>query len=210
MYDICYSCDEPYQDEGVGPDQIYTCPRCGFRQRFQAPTMFIITGVSGTGKTTLWSEMLIRKDKPDLVYLDSDMLLPLNQFIKEEYWSYWMWIGFKIAQSGRPVALFGWSDPSNHENASQRKHFSAIHYLVLTCDPVVLERRLRERPEWRGSSKPEFIKMALDANQRFIDTAAKTPLSYTLLDTTNKTREECVTELMNWINRHHRQGRTGR
>jgi DNA-directed RNA polymerase subunit RPC12/RpoP len=202
MYEICVDCGKHIPDADIDPDGPYIiCDNCGFRQPFRMLPLFIITGASGTGKTSLSSEIALMDEKPDLIYLDSDMLL-IKEFTGsgwQEYRDIWLWVCLNISQSGRPVALFGSASPSDFENAPRRKYFSAIHYLALTCDRGVLEQRLVQRPEWRQSSSPEFVKRHLEWNQWFIDNASTADPPHSILDTTDKTLQEAIMELFAWI-----------
>ena len=198
MYDLCFNCGENHQDKEVDPTgQLIICLYCGFKQKFQRLPLFVITGACGTGKSTLWNEVVMMENKPDLVYLENDMLLVLSQFGNYSEW--WLWICFNISQSGRPVTLFGGGNPSDFENALRRQYFSNIHYLALTCDSKILEGRLRARPEWRKSSRPEFLRKQQDWNQWFIDNEKSASPPYSILDTSYKNKEECAKELIDWI-----------
>ena len=198
MYDNCFNCGENHQDKQVDPTGPYIiCPYCGFQQKFQRLPLFVISGACGTGKTTLWNEVVMIENKPDLVYLENDMLLVLSQFGNYSEW--WLWICFNISQSGRPIALFGGGAPAEFENALRRQYFSNIHYLVLTCDAKTLESRLLARPEWRKSSHPEFIKEQQDWNQRLIDNQKSASPQYSILDTSNKPRKESAKAIIDWI-----------
>jgi len=203
MYEICPDCGKHIPDADIDTDGPYIiCDDCGSRQSFRMLPLFIITGASGTGKTTLTSKIALMDEKPDLVYLDSDMLL-IGEFTSsgwQEYRNIWLWVCFNISQSGRPVALFGSASPPDFENALRRRYFSAIHYLALTCDSDTLEQRLVQRPEWRKSSSPEFVKSHLEWNQWFIDNASTANPPHSILDTTDKTLHETIMELFAWIN----------
>ena len=203
MYELCSKCGKYIPDADVDPDGPYiVCNGCGLRQPFQMLPLFIITGASGTGKTTLSSEIPLMDEKPDLVYLDSDMLL-IEEYTKsgwQEYRNIWLWMCFNISQSGRPVALFGSAPPPDFEDAHRRKYFSTIYYMALTCDSDELKQRLSQRPEWRQSSSPEFIKNHLEWNQRFIDNEPTADPPYSVLDTTGKTIHETIIELFRWVN----------
>ena len=198
MYDFCFNCGENHQDKEVDATGPYIiCPDCGFKQKFQKLPLFVIVGACGTGKSTLCNEVVMIEKKPDLVYLENDMLLVLSQFGNYSEW--WLWICFNISQSGRPVALFGGGSPSDFEHALRRQYFSNIHYLVLTCDVKTLENRLLARPEWRKSSNPEFMKKQQNWNQWLIDNEKSASPPYSTLDTSDKTKEESAKELIDWI-----------
>ena len=202
MYEACENCGRYIPDADIDPDGPYiVCDYCGFKLPFRRLPLFIIIGASGTGKTTLCVKIAAMDEKPDLVYLDSDMLLMkgLADAGWDRYRNTWLWVCFNIAQSGRPVALFGSAMPSDFENAPRRKYFSTIHYLALTCDSETMRDRLSQRPEWRQSSKPEFIEKHVEWNQRFIDNAATAVPPYSILDTTGKTLQDTIMDFFKWI-----------
>ncbi len=208
MYDVCANCGEYRIDKDVDPTGSYLiCPNCGFKQRFQYLPLFVVTGASGTGKSTLLREILMIDDRPDLVYLDSDMLL-IEEFTKDGWQAYkdiWLWICLNISQSRRPVVLFGSANPEDFESVPRRRYLSEIHYLALTCSESVLESRLLARPEWRKSSRPEFVKAHIDWNQRFLDNAPNAVPQYSILDTTDKSKERCARDVIQWINTYWRE-----
>jgi hypothetical protein len=77
----------------------------------------------------------------------------------------WLRVAKNIAQSGRPVVLLGagMGVPDNVEPCIERRYFSVIRYLALTCNEVELRRRLAARPAWRQSNAPAIV----DAQVRF-------------------------------------------
>ncbi len=204
MFTICTNCGEyhPYKD--VDPSGPYLiCPHCNHKRKFTMVPLFIITGASGTGKSALLNELLQLDEKPDLVYLESDMLWR-EEFAAQgtqPYRDLWLHVCFNISQSKHPVALFGSTSPSEFENSPMRKYFSEIHYLVLVCERGTLEDRLLRRPKWRSSSNPEKIREHIDWNQWFIENASSAGPRYSVLDTTNKGIVECVQGLIEWINK---------
>jgi DNA-directed RNA polymerase subunit RPC12/RpoP len=116
MYEACGNCGKRIPDADIDIDGPYiVCYHCGFKLPFRMLPLFIIMGVSGTGKTTLCVKIAAMDEKPDLVYLNSDMLLMkgLADSGWDKYRNTWLWVCFNIAQSGRPVALFGSAMPSD-------------------------------------------------------------------------------------------------
>ena len=106
-----------------------------------------------------------------------------------------------IAQSGRPVALFGagMGVPSNLEGLVERRYFSAIHYLALVCSDEELTRRLRVRPAWRDSGGDAWVESQLAFNRWFRETGAFGKPSIELLDTTGIPLEQTAAQVEAWI-----------
>jgi shikimate kinase len=204
MYEVCAECGAHIADAVIDPaGPVIVCTVCGFRQPFRRLPMFIVTGASGTGKSTLCGHIAQMEDRPDLVYLDSDMLL-MKEFTSsgwKEYRNFWLWVSFNISQSGRSVVLFGSATPADFENAPRRKYFSTINYLVLACDRETLTERLTSRPDWRKSAHEAFLNDQLQWNQRFIDEEADADPPYTVLGTEGRSAAESARALFEWTQR---------
>jgi predicted kinase len=146
-----FSADGPVSADGPGW-AVVTCPVCGHGTRFRRLPLFVVTGASGAGKTATCERLL--HTFPDVVVLESDVLLAaLNSFAEDDiqqYWNLWMRLILHLHQAGKPVLLCGIVLPRHLESAPDRDGIEAVHYLVLTCDEAELERRLRDRPAWRG------------------------------------------------------------
>lgn len=204
MFDVCVNCGEYDPDKPVDPSGPFVlCPSCGYKREFLMLPLFIITGSSGTGKSVIWNTVLASHNRPDVVYLDSDMLWR-EEFARTgekvcEYRDLWLYVCCNISQSGRPVALFGSASPEQFENCRTRKYFSRIHYLALTCDAETLRERLRSRPSWRQSSNPAKIEHHIDWNQRFIENEGRATPEYSTLDTSKRTPQECTQDFMVWV-----------
>jgi hypothetical protein len=71
----------------------------------------------------------------------------------------WLRIAKNINQSGKPCALFtaGSVIPNSIDPRIERRCVSTVHYLALVADDETLRERLRERPDWRGTTTDEFI-----------------------------------------------------
>jgi predicted kinase len=204
MFDICprcgaYSENKPVDDRD--DNACIVCRDCGHRQPFLRLPLFVIGGVSGTGKTTLHQELVSKVT--ECVVLDSDLLwraefaTPENDYYR--FRATWLLVAANIAQSGRPVALFGIADPERYEQLPARQYFSAIHYLLLTCDDEELVQRLQARPAWRQSGTSEFIEAMLTYNRYLKDAAAAMNYPVTMLDTGKRSVEACARFGAEWI-----------
>src|SRR2546421_10045282 len=70
MFLVCCGCGQWSTDRPVVDGRI-VCS-CGYRRRFPLLPMFVLTGASGAGKTTIGDELLGRIGEP--VVLDADIL----------------------------------------------------------------------------------------------------------------------------------------
>jgi hypothetical protein len=211
MFNVCYQCGQYRADKQIdpkGPSAI--CPECGFQHNFLYLPLLIVSGASGTGKSTICQ--LLTGTIIEAVLLDSDLLwAPHFDQPEDDYRTYfetWLRLCKNINQSGRPVVLFGagMGVPKNLETCIERRYFPSIHYLALTCSAQILTRRLHARPSWRGSSEPEFLQEHLKFNQWFIDynqDNQQPPI--TMVDTSHITRQDSAQEVAAWIH-HHIQG----
>jgi hypothetical protein len=185
-----------------GPDAI--CPECGHRHRFLYLPLLIVSGASGTGKTSVCNYLTGRYQ--DCVLLDSDILwrqefnLPDNNY--REYFETWLRVCKNISQSGRPVVLFGagFGAPDNLENCIERRYFPVIRYLALVSSDQILSERLQQRPAWRGTQEAVYIEEHQRFNRWFIqyNEEGKEPPIH-LLDTSQKSLEETARGVEAWI-----------
>src|ERR1043166_7677793 len=105
--------------------------------------MFVVTGASGAGKSTMRARLgpLL----PDFTVLDLD---PYIERFKEQDVSVHAELMRGAAATGKPVVLCGATIPENLEPLEERRAFGAIHYLALVCDNSEIEVRLKARPGW--------------------------------------------------------------
>lgn len=205
MFNVCPSCGEYSVEKTIQPlggdRALAICPRCGSEIPFLRLPLFMISGASGTGKSTL----ALRMAQTDFscVHLEGDILWraefnhPENDY--REYREMWLRMAKNIGQSGKPVAWYGSVVPQQIEPCLERRYFSKIHYLALVCDPVALAERLRARPGWRASGSEDFVSRMLAFNQWFIDHAGHSDPPLEVLDTTHATIEETTRDIRAWI-----------
>ncbi len=204
MFNVCYNCGAYRVDKLVVPEGPYAvCPECGYRHPFRWLPLLIVSGASGVGKSTVCHALAGRLDQ--VVLLDSDILWrPEFNRPEEKYRDYfevWLRVCKNIAQSGRPVVLFGAGVgvPENIEPCEERRYLATIHYLALTCAPTVQAERLRARPAWRASADLEFVGRQVQFNQWFVENAQKVTPAIDLLDTTESTIHQTCDDVAQWI-----------
>jgi 2-phosphoglycerate kinase len=202
MFNVCPKCGVYSVEKVIEPEGPFAvCPHCGYRHRFLRLPLFVITGASGTGKSAVCLE-LPRKTS-ECVFLECDLFwCPHFDKPEEDYRSFrdhCLRVAKSIGQSGRPVVLCGTVVPDGYEISAERRYFTEIHYLALVCEDEELKKRLTERPGWRRSSQPEFIRNMTDFNQWIKDNAHKTQPPMTILDNTHLSVEGTVERIAEWI-----------
>jgi len=195
-------------DKVIDPSGPYAvCPECGYPHPFLYLPLMVVSGASGTGKSTLCNHLMGKVE--GAVLLDSDILWRA-EFDKPEddyrdYFETWLRMCKNIHQSGKPVVLFGAGVgvPANLENCIERRYIAQIHYLALVCSDEVLAQRLIQRPSWRGSGDAQFIQRHQAFNQWFIEyNQAQTQPPITLLDTGSRTIDGTAEQVTTWIRQH--------
>lgn len=202
MFNVCPKCGDYRPDKIIGADgESAICPDCGYQSRFIRLPLFILTGASGVGKSTVCRKLAARMK--DVVVMESDILWR-EEFDKPEtnysdYRETWLRICKNISQAGRPVVLCGVGVPTQFEQCLERRYFSELHYLALICDDQILASRLGKRPTWRGYSNDAQIEEQVVFNRWLVNNAPNTEPPMTLLDTSETTVEETVEKVEQWI-----------
>ena len=202
MFNVCPKCGDYRAEKDIAPEGPYAiCANCGFRHKFIRSPLFVITGASGVGKTTLCLE-LAAKTK-DFVVMDSDILSreefnePATNY--REYRETWLRVCKYISQAGKPVVLCGVGEPTEFEQCIERRYFSDLHYLALICNDHILASRLRKRPMWSDPSNDERVKEQVVFNRWLTSNAGNTEPPMTLLDTSEITVDETAAKVERWI-----------
>lgn len=204
MINVCDRCGSYRADKRIeppGPDAI--CPDCGHRHRFVWSPLLIVSGASAAGKTRVCG--LLTGVVTRAVLLDVDILWrrefddPASNY--RDFFETWLRLAKNVAQSRRPVVLFGagFGVPTNIEPCVERRYFSAVHYLALTCADDELRERLHTRPEWRGSRRAPFVEEQSRFNAWFKSYAGSPPID--LIDTSAVAPEHTAQQVDAWIGR---------
>jgi len=126
--------------------------------------LFIISGASGVGKSTLCKELFRRESR--YIVLESDILWnDIYNTPEDDYRAYrrvQLRLCANIAQAGLPVALCGCAVPKQFESLPERKLFTQIHYLAVVSDDDALEQKLKKG---RGIHDKAWIASSLDFNR---------------------------------------------
>ena len=202
MFNVCPNCGIYSVEKFIDPSGPFAvCPRCQHAHPFLQQPLFIITGASGTGKSTVClslTSLLI-----ECVVLEQDILWGVVPATSEDnysdYRNVWLRVAKNVGQAGRPVVLCGTALPEQFEECPERRYFSTLHYLTFVCDDDTLEERLKQRPGWRKSHTPEFLKNMLQFNKWLKANASLTMPPMTLFDTSNRSIDETVEYVAEWV-----------
>jgi hypothetical protein len=197
---VCGSCGERIKPAVNKGEENVSCMNCGFVEKVRVLPLFIVTGASGVGKTTVVSEL--RRVMPDFDVFETDILWDGEA---EKYRNNWLKVAYSIAQSGRGTILCGTMMPWDIEKCDYYPLFSHVYYLNLHCDDTTREARLRARPAWRNCGTEEFIEDHRKFAHWLIDnapTAFNPPMP--TVDTTNNPVEEAASQIKDWVLKHWR------
>ncbi|RPI34109.1 MAG: hypothetical protein EHM70_03985 [Chloroflexota bacterium] len=204
MMNVCFQCGMYRADKIIDPAGPYAiCPECGCKHAFLMLPLLIVSGASCAGKSSVLQVLLGKVD--DCVLLDSDILWrpEFNQPEQNyrEFFETWLRMCKNISQSGRRVVLFGagMGVPGNIEPCVERRYFSRVEYLALTCEDPVLEKRLSGRPSWRQCGREPFIKAQKEFNRWFLEVGSKSQPAVKVIDNTDEPLEETAARVADWI-----------
>ena len=173
--------------------RLLRCPRCGAEQRLPTHPLFVVTGASGTGKTTIVEPL--RRRLPDYEVLETDVILQVAALGWDTWRNTWLQLAYAIALNGRATVLCGSLVPEHLENLPARRLVGPIHFCNLDCPDAVLAERLRGRPAWRTSSAEAKIV----EHQRFA--AWLRAHIQPTFDTSMLSAEEVADRVAGWVGR---------
>ena len=194
MFFVCPGCEMPSTERPV-IDGAVTCD-CGHRRPWVLRPLSVLTGASGSGKTTVGSGLVGRTQ--GTVVLDSDILwgpemdTPDDGYAK--FVSTWLRLAANIAQSGHSALLVGSGVPEAFEARPERRYLGPIRWLALVPPDDILTNRLRARPAWRRTDSPEVLARMVEFNRQLADRS-----DMTKLDTGRLTIDETVAAVTAWL-----------
>ena len=202
MWGTCPFCgtyaSEPPICENAHGDQELWCSVCGRSRSFKPQPLFLITGASGVGKTSLSARLFY--GQTNYLVMENDILWSAAFDTPEDDYrtlrETWLRLASNIGQGGKPVVLCGCATPQQYNNCINRRYISKMYYLALYCDDEVLENRLRIG---RSVHDEGWIQSSLAFNRWIRDSADKTDPPMTRLDTTSLTIEQAAERAEQWI-----------
>jgi predicted ABC-type ATPase len=204
MFNVCPKCGEYTELKDIDPAGPFAiCPICHHRHPFAWLPLFVVSGASGTGKSTIC--LHLPAALPECVTMETDILWgQVAATPDDNYRSYrnaWLRIAKNIGQGGRPVVLCGTALPDQIEPCPERRYFTTVHYLALVCDDDLLADRLRRRPGQLAVAA-DFIERMRHFNRWIQQHAAETAPAMTFLDTTHASITESVEQTTRWVRSH--------
>jgi predicted kinase len=131
------------------------CARCGAESWLPVLPLFVLTGASGTGKSTITGPL--RTLLPGYLVFETDVILHVAALGWDTWRNTWLQLAHAAALGGRATVLTGSLTPDQLERLPARKLIGPIHFALLDCPDEVLADRLRARPAWRGTSSQATI-----------------------------------------------------
>jgi hypothetical protein len=132
----CNACDEPVLMRQVGG--VAGCPVCDHVDpTVDIRPLFVVTGASGSGKTTIFPKLLSRATKD-------------GEIDWTAFRDTWVHVAHGVAQNGLPTLLLAPFIPEHLNRLPGRAWVGEIHYLVLDCPDDERRRRMEARPRWRS------------------------------------------------------------
>jgi hypothetical protein len=171
--------------------------RCGAcKEIFRANIypLFVVTGASGTGKTSILP--YLRSKLREIVVFDKDLLW--NR-CGDQFYNNWLRTAYSIAQGGRFTLISGIIMPSDFDTCEDRNLVGAIYYINLFCSDEILEKRLNARPAWRQCSNEWFINEHKLVEQRLLDLSSTHHPPIPSIDTSNTTPNQVAEIIIDWV-----------
>ncbi|MFD2614895.1 AAA family ATPase [Paenibacillus gansuensis] len=105
--------------------------------------LFIVTGASGVGKTTVIKNLRGLLPEVDIFEIDA-----IHEFVGDDWnriQNIWLRVARNIAESGRISIICGTMMPWDAEKCEDYQYFKNVYFLNLHCDDETRELRLRAR-----------------------------------------------------------------
>lgn len=180
--------------EGIGT---FSCGDCGSQFTKIVLPLFIVTGASGVGKSSI-IEPLQR------------LLTGYGVFDKDQMWA-GSWdmaynnffrIASALAQGGKGTVLVGTIVPDHLDGLSDRDLVGETFYINLHTDDETRRMRLLSRRKWGYPNEAFIEEHARFAAQLLRDANTEFGQPMLTIDTTKTTPQKAAEEVAEWINAH--------
>jgi predicted kinase len=147
---FCMGCGPEAILDADSEARLLRCPRCGTESWLPGLPLLVVTGASGSGKSTITGSL--RSLLPGCLVFETDVILHVAALGWDTWRNTWLQIAHAAALGGQVTVLTGSLTPDQLERLPARKLIGPIHFALLDCPDDVLAGRLRARPAWRGTS----------------------------------------------------------
>jgi hypothetical protein len=187
---FCLQCGPDVSTVVDAPAKVRRCARCGWESPLAQRPLYVVAGVSGSGKTTV-SELLPAL-LPEFLVFDVDLTLHIVALGWEVWRDTWLQLAHAIALNGQTTVLCGTFTPDQLARLPSRPLIGDIRFCLLDAPDAAIQARLAARPEWRGST-PDFIEKQLSWARRLRTEVA------THIDTGTSTEKTAAMAVADWI-----------
>lgn len=142
------SCDPVTELDVDRGEQLAKCPSCGRSEHLSLRPLFVLTGASGAGKSTVYP--LLPRLVPECAVFETDLILDYAASTWDNLRSTWLMVASGVAANGRSTLLCGSFLPEQLDALPARRFVGPIHFANLDVSEAEQAERLRARPSWRG------------------------------------------------------------
>jgi RNase adaptor protein for sRNA GlmZ degradation len=186
-------CDQLTRLEADRTANLLRCPSCGSTRPLPSLPLFVVTGASGAGKSTIVDGL--RRRLPDCEVFETDLILQVAELGWDRWQDTWLLLAYGIALNGRATVLCGSLQPEQLEPLPARPLVGEICFCNLDCPDEVLAERLRARPAWRDWNAERIAE-----HQRFA-ASLRSRIDPTF-DTSTCSVEEVADQVAHWVTGH--------
>lgn len=154
--------------------------------------LFIVTGISGSGKSTAAIEL--GKIMPDYNVFDMDLIVHNDDY--QTACCNWLKIAYTTALNGRSTILFGnVSHPYDIQSCELFPAFSPIRFIHLHCHKEERLKRLEARKVWTQ----ETLEEAIELSEEMLEKASAADPPIPVINTSITPVHEVAEEIKRWV-----------